>query len=149
MSSSVGCTGAVRSGSGALLGGGLVGLDGRGVGRRGGLGLERLGVDRAGLDLAHLDLLEGDRQGLARHGGHLRRDDLAESLAELVVVVVDLAGPHRGERHEGELRADAVEQALHPRFHEVGAPFGHRDHSITWGKCAKCQVTGHRDGPGG
>ena len=119
------------------------------------LGRERLVIDRLGLDLAGLDLLEGDRQRLARHRGDLRRDDLAEALAELVVVVVDLAGPHRGERHEGELRADAVEQPLHPRFHEVGAPFGHEGHSITWGKragqrsgCARVRRAVGRETPG-
>src|SRR4249919_1686874 len=69
---------------------GLVGFPG--VGEQRGLGLSlgvffgRLGD---GADLARLDLLEGDRQGLARHRRDLRGHDLAEPLAQLVVVVVD------------------------------------------------------------
>src|SRR4051794_26215439 len=85
------------------------------VGRSGvtGLGELRLRGERGELllgrqvpldDLADLDLLEGDRKRLARHRGHLRRHDLAEALTEVVVVVVDLPGPARCERHERELR---------------------------------------------
>ena len=54
-----------------------------------------VGVDALVHDLAGRDLFERDRQRLARHRGDLRRHDPAETLAELVVVVVDLAGPHR------------------------------------------------------
>src|SRR5262245_7212809 len=108
------------------LGSGLGGLD-RLVGELdvGCDDLIQLVGQRARLDLAHLDLLERDRQRLARDGVDLRRDDLAEALAELVVVVVDLARPHRGQRDERELRIDALEQALHARGHERGAALGH------------------------
>ena len=64
------------------------------------------------LDLADLDLLHRDRERLARHRGDLRRHDLAEALAELVVVVVDLPGPHRRQRDQRELGVDPLEQVL-------------------------------------
>src|SRR5262245_26369527 len=54
-------------------GGGLVGL--------------LAGVDHH--DLVAGDLLEGDRQRLAGHRGHLRRHDGAQALAQLVEVGVD------------------------------------------------------------
>ena len=85
--------------------------------RRRGLGGSDLGEllfgQRDRFDLADLDLLDGDRERLARHRGDLRRDDLAEALAELVVVVVDLAGPHRRQRDQRELGVDPLEQVLH------------------------------------
>src|SRR4051794_23305344 len=83
--------------------------------------LDRLGLD----DLADLDLLERDRERLARHRRHLRGNDLAQSLAELVVVVVDLASPAGGQRDERELRVLALEEALDARLHQRCAPFGH------------------------
>ena len=97
-----------------------VGPAGRGVGggglrggRLGGgdLGQLLLGGERHRLDLADLDLLHGDGERLARHRGDLRRDDLAEALAELVVVVVDLAGPHRRQRDQRELGVDPLRAA--------------------------------------
>src|SRR5262249_9747968 len=82
-------------------------------------------VDRHGFDLARLDLLERDRQRLARHRRDLRRHDLAETLTELVVGVVDLAGTLRRKGDQRELRTHAIEELLHARLHEVGAALGH------------------------
>ena len=48
-----------------------------------------------GDDLVGGDLLEADRQRLAGHGGHLRRHDGAQAVAQLPEVRVDLAGPAR------------------------------------------------------
>src|SRR5260370_18981592 len=77
---------------------GLLGrrLGGGGLSRRG-FALRFLGGERDRFDLAGFDLLHGDRQRLAGHRGDLRRDDLAEALPELVVVVVDLPGPLGGQ----------------------------------------------------
>src|SRR5579883_1933874 len=76
-------------------------------------------------DLAGGDLLERDRQRLARQGGHLRGHDPPHALTEAVVVGVDLAGPPRSHRHQGELRVDLVQQLLDGRVHQRVAPHGH------------------------
>src|SRR5829696_1477789 len=68
-------------------------------------------------DLVGGDLLERDAQRLAGDRRHLGRDHVAEALAELVEVRVDVACPAGGERHEAELRVDAVEQPLDRRGH--------------------------------
>src|SRR5204862_7704457 len=66
-----------------------------------------LGVVGAGLrldrdDLACGDLFERDRQRLAGHRRHLRRDDGPEALAELAEVGVDLPSPFRTQCDEAE-----------------------------------------------
>ena len=89
--------------------------------------VDLVGSMRLELDLAGRDLLERDRQRLARHRRDLRRHDLAEALAELVVVVVDLAGPHRRQRHQRELRVDLVASAPRCGVRSAtrgGRPFG-------------------------
>src|SRR5690242_7700923 len=87
--------------------------DGLDLGRfhgRGFGGSDLFGIDALVHDLALSDFLERDRERLARHRRHLGRDDAAETLAELVVVVVDLAGAHGGQRDERELRVDLPHQ---------------------------------------
>src|SRR5690349_18824352 len=71
-----------------------------------------LGVlEQAGLDLAH-----GDRQRLlARARLDERADVLQQALAQLGVVVVDLAGPLGGVDHQRVLRADLAEQVVDRR----------------------------------
>src|SRR5690606_32191724 len=63
-------------------------------------------------DLALGDLLEGDRQRLVRVGHDQRRDVLAEALAELAVVLVDLAGALGGEVDEVELGVHGVHEVV-------------------------------------
>ena len=59
-----------------------------------------------GLDLALCDLLEGDRQVVLRARLHERRREVVErALAELVVVVVDLARALRGDDDQRVARA--------------------------------------------
>ncbi len=53
----------------------------------------------------------------------------AESLTQGVVVAVDLPGPTRGQRHQGELRVDLVEQFLDGRVHECDLSLSHHDPS--------------------
>ena len=53
------------------------------------------------------------------------RHDPAEALAELVVVVVDLPGPHRGQRHQRELGVDLLHEVLDAGLHQRRAAFGH------------------------
>ena len=65
-----------------------------------------------GHDLARGDLLESYRQRLAGDGGHLRRHDGAEALAELAEIRVDLSTPLRRQRHECELGGAAIDVAL-------------------------------------
>src|SRR5690606_40272494 len=57
-------------------------------------------------DALPTDLLERDAQRLARNRTHLRGNHVAEALAELVEVGVDLARPAGRQRDEGELRID-------------------------------------------
>src|SRR2546421_12754160 len=55
--------------------------------------LDVLGTDVD--DLAGRHLFQRDRQGLARHRGHLGRNDRTEPVAQLVEVRVDLTTPLR------------------------------------------------------
>ena len=75
----------------ALVGSGLVG------------GVGELDAD----DLVGGDLFETDAQRLAGNRADLRRNHVAEAVAELVEVRVDLAGPPGGERDQAELGVDA------------------------------------------
>ena len=62
-------------------------------------------------DLVGGDLLEADAQRLAGDGADLRRDHVAEAVAELAEVRVDLPGTAGGERDQAELRVDACRGA--------------------------------------
>src|SRR3954453_17544495 len=65
------------------------------------------------LDLAGCDLFEGDRQVVLRPRLHHRGRKLVEgSLAEVVVVRVDLARALRSHDHRGVVRVDLVEQLI-------------------------------------
>ena len=86
----------MEEGRSVLLGGGLVAG-----------GFRRLCPD----DLVGRDLLEGDAQRLAGDRRNLWRDHVTETLAELVEVRVDVAGPPSGERDQAELGIDTGEQA--------------------------------------
>ena len=84
-------------------------------------------------DLAGGDLLQGDRQRLAGHRGHLRRHDGAQAFAQLVEVGVDLPAPHGGQAHQGELRIDPIEQILDGWLHHGGVAVRHREGLLRWG----------------
>src|SRR5690606_30585515 len=93
-------------------------------------GQHRLGDRLAGgsadaFDLVGVDLLEGDRQRLAGRRGHLRRDDGAERVAELVVVRVDLPGAARRQGDEGELGSRPLEELLDGGLHHGVVAIGH------------------------
>src|SRR5215210_4876263 len=77
---------------------------------------------RADGDLALGDLLEGHRQVVLRAGLDERRRKVVErSLAQLVVVVVDLPGPLRARDHEGVAGAvDVFEQIVESWRHHRG-----------------------------
>src|SRR6266576_7207073 len=67
------------------------------------------------LELALGDFLEGHGQVVLRAGFHQRRRGLveADALAQLVVVVVDLAGPLGSDDHECVARIDVVEELIY------------------------------------
>src|SRR5918911_2604329 len=63
--------------------------------------------------LALGDLLERHREVVLRARLHERRREVVErALAELMVVVVDLASPLRGDDHERVARVDVLEQLI-------------------------------------
>src|SRR6185503_5740270 len=71
------------------------------------------------LDLALRDLLQCDRQVVLRRGLDHRRGKLLEnSLAERVVVVVDLPRPLRRHDHRSVVRIDVVQQAVNARINQ-------------------------------
>src|ERR1700754_2684004 len=85
------------------------------------------------LEQAGVDLAERDRQRLlARTRLHQRADVLEQALAELRVVVVDLAGALGRVDHQGVLRADLVEQVVD---RGVGDAFELRARRVT--QCAQ------------
>src|SRR6185503_11443428 len=92
--------------------------------RRGSGVLERGLLARgADLELALGDLLEGHRQEVLRAGLDQRRGEALEAaLAELMVVVVDLAGALRGRDHQAVLAVDVLQQLVDLRFDHRGAP---------------------------
>src|SRR3954452_15996304 len=79
--------------------------------------LELLRREGAPPDLVGGDLLEPDAQRLASGRGDLRRHHVAEALAELVEVGVDVARPAGGEGDKPELGVDPPEELLDRRGH--------------------------------
>src|SRR5919198_781212 len=68
-------------------------------------------------ELALGDLLERHREVVLRARLHERRREVVEgALAELVVVVVDLASPLRGDDHERVARVDVLEELIDTRM---------------------------------
>src|SRR5438874_2897730 len=64
------------------------------------------------LDLALADFLETHRQIVLRARFHEGRELVEGAFAELVVVVVDLPSPLRGDDHERVARVDLLEQLI-------------------------------------
>src|SRR5918996_4946547 len=67
-------------------------------------------------DLALGDLLERHREVILRARLDERRRNLECALAELMVVVVDLASPLGGDDHERVARVDAAEELIDSRM---------------------------------
>jgi len=95
---------------------------------------ERLLAGGADLELALGDLLEGHRQEVLRAGlDQRRREALEAALAELVVVVVDLAGALGGRDHERVLAVDVLEQDVNFGIdHLVSSSRAARISSVSW-----------------
>src|SRR5512132_1671215 len=69
------------------------------------------------LDLALGNLFEGDREVVLRAGLHERRREVLEgAFAELVVVVVDLAGALRRNEHEAVAVGNVGQQVVYARM---------------------------------
>src|SRR6059058_39007 len=87
------------------------------------------------LELALVDLFEGHRQVVLRAGLDQRRREIVErALTQLVVVVVDLASPLRGDDDQRVARVDA--------FHElIDAGVDHGRDMVAAAASSRCTIS--------